>query len=312
VALGAGRSVWSRLVRHGQAPERRSHRTGQQAKINGMDLFVRVVGEGRPIVVLHGGAEFDHTYFLPELDRLADSFRLVYYDQRGRGRSAAGVRPEDVTLASEIEDVDAVRREAGHEHVAVLGHSWGGLLAAEYAIRHPERVSHLILLDTVPLSEAGARRLREHLGRVRTPAEIEALEALRASEQYRSGALDADAEYLRIHFRPTVPPQLLDELVGRLRRHFTPETVVTAREIDHHLFDETLLAVGYDLLPALRRLEVPTLVLHGSEDFIPVPIAEEIAAAVPGARLAVLPDCGHFTYLERPDEVHQHVAELIR
>jgi pimeloyl-ACP methyl ester carboxylesterase len=123
---------------------------------------------------------------------------------------------------------------------------------------------------------------------VRTAAEIEALEAMRASERYRSGALDADAECHRIHFRPAVPPQLLDELVGRLRRRFTPETVLTARRIDSRLFDQTLLAAGYDLLPALRRLEVPTLVLHGSEDFIPVPIAEEIAAAVPGARLVVL------------------------
>jgi proline iminopeptidase len=275
-------------------------------------LFTRELGAGAPIVVLHGGPEFDHEYLRPELDRLAESFRLVYYDQRGRGRSADGGRPEDVTLASEIEDVDAVRRRTGHDRVAVLGHSWGGLLAAEYAVRHPERVSHLILLDTAPVSEAGAWLLREHLARVRTAAEIEALEALRASERYRSGALDADAEYLRIHFRPTVPPPLLEELVGRMRRHFTPETLVKARQIDGRLFGETMLAPGYDLLPALHRLEVPTLVLHGSEDFIPVPIAEEIAAAIPGARLEVLPGCGHFTYLERPDEVHRHALELIR
>ena len=65
-------------------------------------LHCRVVGEGPTIVVLHGGPDFDHTYLLPELDRLAGAFRLVYYDQRGRGRSAEGVEPSDVSIAARI------------------------------------------------------------------------------------------------------------------------------------------------------------------------------------------------------------------
>jgi proline iminopeptidase len=124
-----------------------------------VDLFLREVGAGRPILVLHGGPDFDHTYLRPELDVLAGSFRLVFYDQRGRGRSGNG----DVSLVSELADADAVRAEAGAERVAVLGHSWGGLLAAEYAVRHPERVSHLILLNTspgLPLGTAAAPRAR--------------------------------------------------------------------------------------------------------------------------------------------------------
>ena len=76
-------------------------------------LFCRDVGAGPPIVVVHGGPDFDHAYLLPELDRLADSFRLVYYDQRGRGRSAEGVRAEDVTLRSEVDDLDRVRSRFG-------------------------------------------------------------------------------------------------------------------------------------------------------------------------------------------------------
>ena len=86
-------------------------------------LFCRDVGEGPPIVVVHGGPDFDHPYLLPELDRLTASFRLLYYDQRGRGRSADGVRPEDVTLRSELDDLDRLRSHFGLERVAVLGHS---------------------------------------------------------------------------------------------------------------------------------------------------------------------------------------------
>src|SRR5438552_2598126 len=73
-------------------------------------LYRREIGQGQPIIVLHGGPDFDQGYLLPDLDRLADFFRLIYYDQRGRGRSADQVLPEEVSLASEIDDLDIVRQ----------------------------------------------------------------------------------------------------------------------------------------------------------------------------------------------------------
>src|SRR5260370_38747507 len=76
-------------------------------------LYSREIGQGQPIIVLHGGPDFDHGYLLPDLDRLADSFRLIYYDQRGRGRSADQVLPEEVTLASDVDDLDKVRQHFG-------------------------------------------------------------------------------------------------------------------------------------------------------------------------------------------------------
>ncbi len=105
-------------------------------------LYVRDVGDGVPIVVVHGGPDFDHEYLLPDMDRLAESFHLVYYDQRGRGRSFAGHGPDDVSLTTEIEDLDRIRDHFGFDRVAVLGHSWGGLLASEYAVARSCLASH--------------------------------------------------------------------------------------------------------------------------------------------------------------------------
>jgi len=81
--------------------------------VPGARLHYRVIGSSTPLVVLHGGPDFDHHYLLPELDRLAGVARLIYYDQRGRGRSADLVAPEDVTLESEVEDLDRLRRISG-------------------------------------------------------------------------------------------------------------------------------------------------------------------------------------------------------
>ena len=276
-----------------------------------MDLFCRDVGAGHAIVIVHGGPDFDHRYFLPELDRLADAFRLVYYDQRGRGRSADGVRPEDVTLRSEVEDLDRVRSHFGLESIAVLGHSWGGVVAMEYAIRHPDRVSHLLLMDTAPASAGDWRRLRESFAE-RRPAEDRAeMQAIAATDAFQRGDLEAEAAYYRIHFRMTLrQPDLLEALVARLRSDYTAEGVLLARAIEDRLYAETSGSPGWDLFPALRELEVPTLLLHGEYDFVPVELAARIAEAVPGARLSVLPGCGHFTYLEAPEWVFEEISRF--
>src|SRR6476620_9118033 len=95
-------------------------------------LYSREIGRVQAIIVLHGGPDFDHGYLLPDLDRLADAFRLIYYDQRGRGRSADQVLPEEVTIASEMDDLDMVRQHFGLTSPALLGHSWGTVLALEF------------------------------------------------------------------------------------------------------------------------------------------------------------------------------------
>ena len=272
-------------------------------------LFCRDIGAGHPIVVLHGGPGFDHSYLLPELDRLADSFHVVYYDQRGRGRSAEDVRPDDVTLGSEIDDLDRVRSHFGLESAAVLGHSWGGLLAMEYAVRNADRVSHLILLDTAPASADDWRILREAFARPRPDRDVEAMQVISSSVAFERGDLEAETAYNRHHFRMTVPrPDHLEALVARLRSNLSEETVLLARAVGQRLHAETSQLAGYDLFPALRALEIPTLVLHGEHDFIPLELAERIANAIPGARLTVLPGCGHFTYLEAPDRVVDEIA----
>ena len=124
-------------------------------------LYVREIGRGNPIIVLHGGPDFDHSYLLPDLDRLANSYRLIYYDQRGRGRSADNVRAEEVSLASDLDDLDKVRLHFQLQSVALLGHSWGAVLALEYALRHPERVSHLILMNPAPASRSDLAIFRD-------------------------------------------------------------------------------------------------------------------------------------------------------
>jgi proline iminopeptidase len=145
----------------------------------------------------------------------------------------------------------------------------------------------------------------------RSPADVEAMTALAATDAFRRGDVETEAEYYRLHFKPALyRPEHVDLIVGRLRAHFTPETILLARAIEERLYEQTWNREDFDLLPQLGELGAPTLVLHGEDDFVPVEVAARVAAAIPAARLVLLPRCGHFPYLERPDEVKQALTEL--
>lgn len=280
--------------------------------VGGAHLYCREVGEGQPVFVLHGGPSFDHNYLLPGMDRLAEGLRVIYYAQRGRGLSADGVEPGDITMESEIEDLDAIRRSLSLDAIALIGHSWGGFLAMQYAIAHPNHVSHLLLMHSAPASAGAWSLLTDIFERHRPLRDREVLDRVGESSLYAAGDLSAEAEYNRAHFRMTLPDvYLLDELVGRIRVNFTPATVLKARHIGKRLYEQTWQTPGFDLLPELRRLDVPTLVLSAEHDFIPVEIAREIADAMPRCRLVVFDRCGHFSWLERPEDVFAHVTRFI-
>jgi len=275
-------------------------------------LFVRDLGSGHPVIVLHGGPDFDHSYLVPELDGLAEQYRLVFYDQRGRGRSWSGEGPGSVTIDSEVEDLDRVRAWTGSETVALLGHSWGGLLAMEYAIRHPERVSHLILMNTAPASHADMLALRREWTSRRGPEQSERMTELASDPAYLAGDIDADAAYYRIHFGSTIRRRdQLDEIVRRLRLGFTPEGIVAARAIEEALYAQTWSADDYDLIPALRALRIPTLVIRGEDEFIPIEGVRRIADAITGSRFVEIAGGGHFTYLEQPELVCSTIAAFV-
>jgi len=280
--------------------------------VGNSDLYSREVGQGTAIIVLHGGPDFDHSYLLPELDRLSNSFRLIYYDQRGRGRSADRVRPEDVSLASDVADMEKVRQYFKLDSVVLLGHSWGTVLALEYALRYPQRVSRVILMNPAPASTDDYKQLRKEWLEKR-PDDMDRRKAISASAAYKEGDPDGVTAYYRIHFKPALARQEdYEKVIARLRSSFTKEGILKARAIEDRLMNDTWASPGYDLLPKLKSLKIPTLVIYGDHDFIPAGTAEHITQALPNARMVTLKDCGHFSYLECPVAVHEEIDTFFR
>ena len=113
--------------------------------VRDVSLFVKRLGQGEPILLMHGGPGLDHTT-LQTLEPLADRFLLIFYDHRANGRSTGATA--SMTFENLVADAEALRETFGYARWAVAGHSFGGHVALEYALRHPDRITSLLLLDT--------------------------------------------------------------------------------------------------------------------------------------------------------------------
>ena len=148
----------------------------------GIELYYRSVGSGTPVITVHGGPGLGHAYLRPGMDALADRFRVVYYDQRGSGRSELG-DPDRVTLAGGIEDLKALVDGLGIERANLVGHSFGADLAALFASRHPDRVASMVLANPGPPFDPDQQgALGAKMDRRRTPEDLAELGRIQGSE----------------------------------------------------------------------------------------------------------------------------------
>jgi proline iminopeptidase len=240
------------------------------------------------VAVLHGGPGAQHDYLLPGFDVLAQGRTLVYYDQRGGGRSAVG-RAVPVGWREQVEDLEALRRLWGIERLAICGYSWGGLLGMLYAITHPSRIERLALVSPAPAARRERAEFEANLARRNgTPELLEERARLQASDLRHT---DLQAYNQRL-FELAVAGYFHDPA---LARELTPFRITgrTQQEVWDSLGD-------FDVRPALERLDIPALVLHGDDDPIPLATAAATATAL-RAPLKILPDCGHVPYVEAPE-----------
>jgi proline iminopeptidase len=253
--------------------------------VNGVEIFERRNGSGPVVVGLHGGPGASHDYLLPGFDALAEGRTLVLYDQRGGGRSPL---PRDAKAGWEehVADLHALKEAWGDAPLNLVGYSWGGLLAMLYAVRHPCSVGRLALVSPAPAwREARAEYERRYAEITNGPWAQEERRKLR-----ESGLRERDlAAYQRRLFELAViayfkDPARVSELTGfRLVERVQKEVWASLGD--------------YDLRPALRKLEVPAVVLHGRDDVIPWASAQETAECL-GAEFHLIPDCGHVPYVE--------------
>ena len=265
---------------------------------HGITLYFREIGTGQPIFIVHGGPDFDHKYLLPEMDLLADGYRLIYYDQRGRGNSFRELNHEEILIEKYIEDIDCLRKFFKYEKIAIMGHSWGAHLAMHYAVNQTENVSHLILLNTAPASYEDSVLMMQNIRKRRAPYEAE-LKAISETEEFKQGEPRLVDKFHKIVYGTTFKNPVLAE---RLNLNFTKENIISGRRIEDLLLTQVYSKEGFTLIPKLKNLSIPTIIIYGDYDFIPFECSKHIADAISGSQLVTLRGSGHFSYIDSQAE----------
>lgn len=274
-------------------------------------LFYRVVGAGADtIVVLHGGPGFTMDYLAADLEPLAARHALLFYDQRGAGRSTLVSDSASLDAQRFAEDLEAVRKQFRIRRLTLFAHSWGAGVAALYGIRYPERVGRLIIVGGLPLRGGELTDAFARLDARRDSAAQHRVQQLRAARLARPG----DAAACRSYYQVAFVASYGDTTAARRRRgDFCAGTPAALANKINNVDRFTMRSIGdWDWRQSLRVVNAPALVIHGMADFIPVASARAWATALPNARLLLLDGIGHFPYVEVPDRFFRAVEEFLR
>jgi proline iminopeptidase len=254
---------------------------------DGYHLFVEDLGGDRlPLIVLHGGPGLDHTHLRPWLDPLGDIFRLIYVDERGQGRSER-VDPATLSLDVFARDVDLLADALELDRFALLGHSFGAIIATKHAIELGTADGYVISGggDSSDQLDADVQASLEAMG--------EAGEPIAESWEWEKTVKTPEdcAELMRIqmpfHFAGEPPPDFAKDTV------YVPEVL---RHFSNAGYGD------FDYVPDLARVTKPTLVLVGEADRVTTPRAARVLhEEIPRSELAVLDGAGHMSMIESPD-----------
>jgi proline iminopeptidase len=276
-------------------------------------LFYRVMGQrGDTIIAIHGGPGVDLESIANDFAPLAEKHVVIFYDQRGTGRSEL---PKDTTrlvVQRQIADLDEVRRHFGAQSVTLVAHSYGPLLAASYALEHPQAVRRMVFFGPVPPRRGDFwKRFGASMNeRLDSAARARAADASRRLSDPNADTRQACRDYWAVGMRPRLAepdrtlPLIRSDLCASDPAGIRYGLTITNRVV--------MASYGnWDLRERLTRLDVPTLVVHGEQESIPMDLVGEWVTSLPHARLVRVPNAAHFTYAERPEIVWPEVERFL-
>ena len=285
--------------------------------VSGLFLYYTEVGEGSPLVVLHGGPGGSHNYFLPFLLPLARGNRLIFMDERGSGRSGRLQDSRGYTVENMATDLEALRQALRLGPINVLGHSFGGVVAQSYALKYPQNVSHLILSSTFDSTKQLNRVLAELKAKI-DPESLRRIEELERRGLFGKGQPwehgRYPAEYVQLTGANAYYGWFYEE---NTTKNYNPGSFGLAWDVyremsgskGEFLIDENLTSVEY--ADDIKNLRVPTLVIAGEDDPVTLEIQKEMHASIHWSTLAILPHSKHFTFVDQTDLFNESVDAFI-
>ncbi|HKV50598.1 MAG TPA: alpha/beta fold hydrolase [Gemmatimonadaceae bacterium] len=271
-------------------------------------IFYKIAGHPGPgidtLIAIHGGPGMDLESIYNDWARgLGRRHVIIFYDQRGGGKSELPTDTSRLVAARQIQDLDEVRRHFGLTKVTLLAHSYGPLLAASYAIAHPDAVKKMVFFGPVPPRRGDFfTRYGHNIQSRLDSSQLAAMSRLDA-EMTADSSSDATVrhackDYWALGLRPRLASPAGLGVVRSDLCSTDPQGIRYGMSVANRVI---MSSYGdWDLRPQLRTLDVPLLVVHGQQETIPMDLVEEWVTSMPNARLVKVPNAAHFTYAEQP------------
>jgi pimeloyl-ACP methyl ester carboxylesterase len=273
---------------------------------DGRTLSYRREGAG-PLLVCHpGGPGFSSRYF-GDLAGLGETFTLILLDPRGSEGSDRPADPRAYETADYVADLDELRAHLGLERMLLLGHSHGGVVAAAYAAAHPERVERLVLASTLARFGEEQQAAME-AGMNAKSGEPWYADARAAVEDEQEGRFETDEELAALALREF---PFYFARYGAAEQAYLETLRGEIPVADALLLFNNEVFTTFDQRPDLPKITAPTLVSTGEDDFITGPICAADFAAIPGQTTVLLPDCGHFVFVEARDRFREETTSFL-
>ncbi len=274
---------------------------------DGLRLYYRIIGSGPEPVVIPAAA-----WLAVEFEALAAGRTLIFYDARGRGQSDPVTDAAQVASGYEVDDLAAICGHFGLSRVSLIGWSAMSGSMAQYALAHPAAIDRLLLIGPGPVWGEGMYRYPEEAQKraeARTdPAAVQRLAELREAGMDMSDPVAYCREYQQVWLpRQMGQPDALAQMRANpcAYENEWPRNLLA-------LWQKLPPPGAWDWRPQLASLAVPTLIIHGAEDLIPLASSQEWAATLPQARLLVIPGSGHYPWIEAPDHFFPAADRFLR
>jgi proline iminopeptidase len=274
-------------------------------EVDGAELYCRAIGEGDPIIIMHGGPGLMHDYLYPALSQLAETNLLVFYDQRGTGRSTGEINKENIRIDRFVDDLEAVRQAFNFEKVTLVGHSFGALLSVKYAMKYEESVENLVLINTAPLSMEGFVKYGLRVAMNKAPFSRE-FKAIEESEEFLAGDPSVLEDYAK----------LMSRVSSYDSKGFEFNFPISLKILRDHekvfsIFTSEVFSKDFNWFSSLNKFQFPVLIMHGIVDSVAIEVAEEIHRNVHGSHLIKFEKAGHYIPNEQPQEMLKCIQRFL-
>lgn len=270
----------------------------------GTSLYYHMIGKGEPVIIIHGGPLLDQSYLYDHFKSLAKDHMLIFYDQRVSGKSSATADSTSLTIANMTNDIEAIREKLGLDQIHVIGHSWGGFLAAKFAGEHPTKVKSLILCDAMPPTQRLWQQEENEIAKQMTGYDSAARDAIMNMEAFKNKSdVTLVDSLMKISFRT----QFVDLTKLAKLKVKLPKDYFQRSKIFSYIGREFY---SFDITEQLKRIIAPTLIIYGDHEPALKISAPVYQSNISGSNVVTIKQSGHFPFIEQPEEFNKVVSEF--